>query len=132
MVGPSSISMGRGDYNDAINKTEDEQLLMSIVKGRYGDTFSLLSVTGVAANIRFQANAVVQAGFGPNANYLGNLTPFGAGLAYEENPTITYSPIRGEIYFRQLITPISLNILVGALRSITSGADPVCCAGGAD
>ena len=45
MVGPSSISMGRGDYNDAINKTEDEQLLMSIVKGRYGDTFSLLAVS---------------------------------------------------------------------------------------
>ncbi len=124
MVGPTSISMGRGDYNDAINKTQDEQLLMAIVKGRYGDTFSLLSVTGVAANIRFQANAVVQAGFGPNANYLGNLTPFGAGLAYEENPTITYSPIRGEVYFRQLITPISLNILVSALRSITTGAEP--------
>ena len=51
MVGPSSISMGRGDYNDAINKTQDEQLLMAIVKGRYGDTFSLLSVTGVAANL---------------------------------------------------------------------------------
>jgi len=124
MVGPSSISMGRGDYNDAINKTEDEQLLMSIVKGRYGDTFSLLAVTGVAASIRFQANAVVQAGFGPTDNYLGNLTPFGAGLAYEENPTITYSPIRGELYFRQLIKPISLDILVNALRTITSGDDP--------
>ena len=46
MVGPKSISMGRADYNDAINKTEDEQMLLTIVKGRYGETSSLLSLTG--------------------------------------------------------------------------------------
>ena len=53
VVGPTSISMGRADYNEAINKTDDAQMLMSIVRGRYGETFSLLAVTGVAANVRF-------------------------------------------------------------------------------
>ena len=38
--------MGRADYNEAINRTEDEQMLLSIVKGRYGETFSLLAVRG--------------------------------------------------------------------------------------
>jgi hypothetical protein len=42
--------MGRADYNEAINKTEDEQMLLSGVGGRYGETFSLLSVSGVAAS----------------------------------------------------------------------------------
>ena len=65
MVGPKSISMGRADYNEAINKTEDEQMLLSIVKGRYGETFSLLAVSGVAANVRFRTNAGVEVGFGP-------------------------------------------------------------------
>ena len=37
-VGPTSISMGRAAYNEAINKTEDEQLLLAIVKERYGET----------------------------------------------------------------------------------------------
>jgi len=55
VVGPRSISMGRADYNAAINKTEDEKMLMAIVKGRYGETTSLLSVNGVAANVRFNA-----------------------------------------------------------------------------
>lgn len=121
MVGPSSISAGRGDYNEAINRTEDEQLLLSIVKGRYGEMSSMLSVTGVAANIRFRANAGVQAGFGPTNNYLGNLVPFTGGLAYEENPTITYSPIRGEIYLRQVMTPIPLDLFLLAIRSMESG-----------
>ena len=39
MVGPRSISMGRADYNEAVDRTENEQMLLSIVKGRYGDTF---------------------------------------------------------------------------------------------
>jgi len=43
MVGPRSIGMGRADYNEVINRTEDEQMLLSIVNGCYGDTFSLLS-----------------------------------------------------------------------------------------
>ena len=61
--------MGRADYNEAINKTEDEQMLLSIVKGRYGETFSLLAVSGVAANVRFRTNAGVEVGFGPSQNY---------------------------------------------------------------
>jgi hypothetical protein len=110
--------MGRSDYNEAINKTEDEQMLMSIVRGRYGETFSLLSVTGVAANVSFGTNAGVNVGFGPDENYAGNLVPFSGGLAYEENPTITYAPVQGEEYVRQLLSPIPLDILLLLVRSI--------------
>lgn len=121
MVGPRSISMGRADYNEAINRTEDEQMLLSIVKGRYGETFSLLAVTGVAANVRFGAKAGAELGFGPKENYDGNLVPFSGGLAYEENPTITYAPVQGERYLRQFMSPIPLDILLLAVRSMTSG-----------
>ena len=122
-VGPKSISMGRADYNEAINKTEDEQMLLSIVKGRYGETFSLLAVGGVAANVRFGANAGVEVGIGPDKNYLGNLVPFSGGVAYEENPTITYTPVQGEQYLRQLLSPIPLNLLVLIMRTETDRAN---------
>jgi hypothetical protein len=103
VVGPKSISMGRADYNEAINRTEDEQMLPSIVKGRHGETFSLLAVSGVAANVRFGTNAGVEVGWGSKENYAGNLVPFSGGLAYEENPTITYAPVQGEHYLRQFL-----------------------------
>jgi len=99
-VGPRTLSHGRVDYNETINKTEDEQMLLSIVKGRYGETFSLLKVSGVAANVRFGARAGIDIGFGPSANYAGNLVPFSGLLTYEENPTITYAPVQGDMYFR--------------------------------
>jgi len=124
-VGPRSISMGRADYNEAINKTEDEQMLLSIVKGRYGETSSLLAVSGVAANINFSAKAGVQAGFGPDDNYTGNLVPFSGGLAYEENPTITYTPVHGEKYLRQLLSPVPLDILILFMRNEIYAAKPL-------
>ena len=117
MVGPRSISMGRADYNEAINKTEDEQLLLAIIKGRYCETASLLAVSGVAANVRFSSRAGAQFGIGPTENYKGNLVPFSAGLAYEENPTITYAPVHGERYLRQLLSPIPLDVLVLIIRA---------------
>jgi hypothetical protein len=111
--------MGRADYIEAINRTEDEQLLLSIVKGRYGETFSFLAVSGVAANVRFNANAGVQSGFGSDGDYAGNLVPFSGGLAYEENPTITYAPVHGENFLRELLSPIPLDLMVLFVRAGT-------------
>ena len=116
-VGPSSINMGRASYNEAINKTEDEQLLASIVRSRYGELYSLLSVTGVAANVRFRANAGINLGFGDSSDYETNLVPFSGGLIYEENPTITYAPVQSEQFYRQMLTPIPLEVLLLFVRA---------------
>jgi hypothetical protein len=51
---------------------------------------------------------------------LGNLVPFSAGLAYEENPTITYVPVQGDKYLRQLMSPLPLDMLVLMSRAVTS------------
>ena len=119
-VGPKSISMGRANYNQAINKTEDDQMLLAIIEGRYGGSFSMLAVSGVAANVRFKANVGIEAGFGNKQDYLGNLVPITGGLAYEENPTITYLPVQGTQYLRQLMSPIPLDIIVLFIRTGTN------------
>jgi hypothetical protein len=117
LVGPSSISTGRADYNEAINKTEDEQMLLALIKERYGETYSLLAVNSVTASVRFSTRAGIEMGFGPESNYRGELTPFSGGVAYEENPTISYAPIHGESYVRQLMSPIPLETLVLLIRN---------------
>lgn len=119
-IGPRSISRGRASYNEAITQTEGEQLLMSIVRGRYGETYNMLAITGVAANIRFSANANAQVGIGPSENYYGNLIPLSSGVAYEENPTITYAPAQGAHFLRQLHSPVPLEILILLVRTSRS------------
>jgi len=102
-------------YAEAINQTQDEQILLSIVKGRYGDSSTLLAVNNVVANLRFRANVGVEAGFG-GAGTPGDDLLIG-GMAYEENPTISYVPVQGEDYIRQLMSPVPLDLLLLVVRS---------------
>jgi hypothetical protein len=119
-VGPYSISRGRPDYNEAINRTDLEQMLMTIVRHRYTEPSSMLAVATVTANVRVRASAGVQVGLGASDNYAGNLVPLRGGFAYEENPTISYMPVQGEQYLRQLMSPVPLDIFVMFMRSMTS------------
>ena len=102
-VGPQSITAGRGVYADVINRTEDEQILNVIVRLRYDETFGMMSVASVTANLRFSAQATTNIGVGDSDNYTGNLVPLSAGVAYEENPTISYVPLSGEDFMRRML-----------------------------
>jgi hypothetical protein len=51
-LGPASISEGRAAYKEAITQTDHVQMLMSIVRGRFAETYDMLALTAVAANIR--------------------------------------------------------------------------------
>jgi hypothetical protein len=111
-LGPMYIAGGRAAYNEVINYTEDQQMLTAIVRTRYGETVSMLAVTNVTANVRFSAAAEGQFGFGRRENYETNLVPLSTGLAFEDNPTISYAPIEGEEQFERLMSPIPLNFIV--------------------
>jgi hypothetical protein len=107
-VGPKSIAAGRGVYTEVINRTDDEQILNVLVRMRYEETFGMMSVASVTANLRFTTRAGAQFGVGNSDNFAGNLVPLSAGVAYEENPTISYVPLNGEDFMRRMISPISM------------------------
>ena len=124
VIGPQSIANGRAAYNEVINQTEDQQMLMAIVRNRYGDTISMLAVTNVTANIRFSAGAGVEFGLGRRENYETNLTPLSGEISYEESPTISYVPIEGEEQFDRMMSPVPLNVLVIFARTLKSSRLP--------
>ena len=115
VVGPTAMRNGRLAYNEAIIETENQQMLLLVVRSRYGERSNLLSVASVTANVSITASTGVELGFGDDDSYAGNLVPFGAGVTYEENPTISYTPVGGERYARQLMSPVP----VGALAQLT-------------
>ena len=100
--------MGRGAYNDVIARTSSEQTLGLLVRLRYSDPIGLLTVSSVTAGLKFSAEAKGEAGFGPRANYAGNLVPFSAGVGYEDSPTISYTPVDGEAFLREWLAPVTL------------------------
>ena len=123
VVGPTAISSGRLAYNEAIAATDNQQILMVLVHNRYGERGHLLNVASVTANVSVTTSAGVQAGFGSNGDYAGNLVPFAGSVIYEENPTISYIPVYGERYLRQLTSPINLDMLTQLTRSNTNAGN---------
>jgi hypothetical protein len=85
----------------------------------------MLAVSSVTANIRISATANADfKAWGSRAEVAGNLNPLQSGLAYEENPTISYVPIDGAEYVRELLSPIPIELtflLLGAAPSPRGG-----------
>jgi hypothetical protein len=121
IMGPAAIRSGRLAYNEAINETNNQQILMIAIHNRYEESGTLLAVASVTANIRFTTSTGIQMGMGPDEDYSGNLVPFSAGAVYEENPTISYTPVEGENYMRSLMSPVPVATLA---QLTTTLADP--------
>lgn len=63
------------------------------------------------ANVKFSSKAGIEAGIGDTDNYAGHLVPFNAGVVYEDNPTISYTPVAGAEYAHQVFSPVSISTL---------------------
>ena len=111
VVGPTAIRSGRLAYNEAITETNNQQMLMVVIHNRYEERGNLLAVASVTANVSVTTSTGIQLGFGDDDNYAGNLVPFSAGAVYEENPTISYTPVAGEKYTKQLFSPVPMTAL---------------------
>ncbi len=108
-MGPRFIEGSRTDYNVAMGNTESEQILLNLVRLRYGDAPYFLEAT--ALNTQFLLAPSVEAG--STFDFDGASTYSLKGkLAYEEKPTVTYSPLRGEDFVRQILSRISLETIL--------------------
>jgi hypothetical protein len=52
-MGPRSISYGRESYNQAIKATNDQELLLNLIRSRYRDTLYFTNVERVASTLEF-------------------------------------------------------------------------------
>ncbi len=117
LIGPAGIRSGRGAYSSAINATNNQQTLKTIVSMRYGETTSLLAVSSVTANMKFASRGSFDLGVGPDQNYAGNLVPLSGSVVFEENPTISYTPLDGGEFIRELLSAIPLRLFLLILES---------------
>lgn len=104
-LGPATIGSARFDYNEAIARSWNEQLLLNLVRLRYRDTPQFLQIGSVLARYSLQGTANAGVQFGGELSSR-TVTSTGLNLAYEETPTITYVPLQGEEFTRHLLAPI--------------------------
>lgn len=105
-VGPRAVTPARFDYNQALSTSWNEQILLNLVRLRYRDTPIFLEVGTVLAQY-----SVTGAGTAAIAITDGDVDDdvygIGGSVEISESPTITYTPLQGDEFVRQLLTPIS-------------------------
>lgn len=62
VVGPPSIRNGRAVFNEAINDTNNQQMLQVVIRECYAENSSLLAVSSVTANVSTSTSAGFQFG----------------------------------------------------------------------
>jgi len=112
-LGPRSIEQTRLRYNEAIKTTTEQQLLLNIVRLRYTDTPSSLSVTSIAEQREIVGGLraipfFAAAGAGDFGGFRGTVLPQ-VEVSGAVRPTLSYTPIDDSEFTRRLFTPITLD-----------------------
>jgi hypothetical protein len=129
-VGPSVLRSGRPAYNMAVQSTNDQELLLNLVRSRYRDTLYFTSVERIAATQEIVQGMSTSVGHsetrsdfavpptGPSVvRTITNPFALGANVSVNEKPTIFYAPVEGEKFVRQMMTPMNPDLLLLLVKS---------------
>ncbi|PIQ96647.1 MAG: hypothetical protein COV67_08380 [Nitrospinae bacterium CG11_big_fil_rev_8_21_14_0_20_56_8] len=107
-LGPETLQQERKSYNVAVQQTNDEQLLLNLVRLRYRDTPFFMEVSSVATQFSVSTDLSGTANLSPTSPATWNLK---GGVGLIEKPTVTYSPLIGEQFIQRFLSPVPLETL---------------------
>ena len=104
-------------YNEVIRDTNDQQLLLNIVRLRYADSPVFIDLP----NITSQFEAAGRGNYlGGTGNQFHGHTNLGLGeLSLRDTPTLSYHPREGREIAKALLTPLSADLFI----VVNAGAD---------
>jgi hypothetical protein len=120
--GPGTVARDRFDYTTAVSESWKRQMLLNIVKIRYGDAPIFLDVASIIN--QYQLTTDLNASFGwsfPLPNQSAYNAKVGVDGNFIDRPTITYTPLTGEKFARNLMTPVA----PATVMSLVEGGYPM-------
>jgi hypothetical protein len=121
-IGPGTVNRDRLDYTGAVAESWKRQMLLNLVKLRYGDTPVFLDVGQIVAGYTVQGTLTASATanlFGGGAVPALPDASLGAGAqgSFTDRPTITYSPLAGERFARSMMTPLPPTSIMSLIQA---------------
>ena len=102
-IGTRNIISDRFDYNAAISDSWKDQMLINLVKIRYGDSPVFLDIASVISQYSMEGELrLMTSGLTPSGSNSG----VGVAGKYTDRPTITYNPLTGQKFVRRLLSPL--------------------------
>jgi hypothetical protein len=110
-VGPNAVRYSRIRYNDVFRITNDEQLLVNVVRLRYADSPVFIDLPNITSQFEIAGQGTYLGGYGNQ--FKGGTTSLGfAGLTARDTPTISYHPREGREISKALLTPLSSDLFI--------------------
>lgn len=104
--GPQTIPRDRFDYGQAIADSWEEQMLVNMLRVRYGEAPVFLDVSQVINQYALEGQFGVQGLLGGVPSAGTDALGAEGGVRWADRPTITYTPLVGHRFTRSLLTPI--------------------------
>jgi hypothetical protein len=118
-LGPNTILRDRSQYDDKVAESWKQQMLLNIIKLRYADMPTFLDVSSIINQygVQQQINANVDTSWPQLGSDQNHSAGFGGSTTYHDNPTITYTPLSGQKFTKNLLTPIPPMALLSMIQS---------------
>ena len=118
-LGPKSIGPDRIDYIQEISESWKKQMLLNIVKLRYFDPPTFLDVSSIINQYGIENQSNANGGWmWPSSSPLyGFSAGVGGYSRYSDKPTITYTPLSGQKFTKNLLTAIPPIAVVNLIQS---------------
>ncbi|MBC8549831.1 MAG: hypothetical protein H8D23_09275 [Candidatus Brocadiales bacterium] len=112
-IGPHVMKQEGLKYNSAINYIGNQQDLLNFVRLRYNDSATMLAVTNINSQLLLGTeDSGISYTLAENAGPLGNKFNFSLFPKYEDKPTITYQPLQGEKFVKNVLEQVSLDVIL--------------------
>jgi hypothetical protein len=116
-LGPKAVRYTRLRYNEVVRDTNDEQLLINIVRLRYADSPVIVDLPNITSQFELAGDGTYLGGFGNQYHGRTNLG-FG-GVNARDTPTLSYHPREGREIAKALLTPLASDLFI----VVNAGAD---------
>lgn len=109
--------MDRFDYNSAIADSANDQMLLNLVRLRFGEVPTFLAVNSVLTQYIWNAEAGIAGAGGENLGLPAWTVGGSVNARYIERPTVTYSPLNGQEFAAQLLNPVRADVVFSLVSS---------------
>lgn len=116
-LGSEKLIESRFNYTAAIGDSWKSQMLLNVVKLRYGDVPIFLAVQSVIDQHNITTAMNANASWVDAASPLGWASVFGGNIEYSNSPTVTYAPMEGAEFGKKMMTPMPIASIGGLLQA---------------
>ena len=119
-LGPTKLPATRMDYNIAVQRSNNEEMLLNIIRLKYFEQPLFLQVGSVASSFTFGITGGGNAAI-PDQRVIAQsiYTTYTPTISsnYTDSPTVTYTPYQGQAYAQQMLAEIDIDRFLTLCKS---------------